>query len=393
MASCPNCGFDLSEAGSCPVCGYGGAERAAPKRSARLWLIVASVVAVVALGGVAYMIVSRSEAGRGAPTANAASAAQEQGAAVAQAAVAPPSTQSPALKADAAPATSSQTTQESTASEATPAGGTRPAYDLVDHTSYPPIDTKEAYVKWMLANTKETEPYLTAKWNRAQIAIGRGDTNSRRVLMAFLLTPRERFVVHGDEPKAYADTAIPIGFGQTISGPHIVIRMTNALNPLPEEKVLEVGTGSGYQSAILSQLSNHVYTIEIVKPLSERTNALYEKMTPEFPMYQNIRRRNSDGYFGWPSDAPFERIIVTAAIDHIPPELIKELSPGGIMVIPVGPPTGQTVLKITKFVNPDGTIRLEREDIYHGQAKKTFVPFTDSSGGRHSLQRDGSGGQ
>jgi len=210
--------------------------------------------------------------------------------------------------------------------------------------------------------------------------------------MAFLLTPRERFVVRGDEPRAYADAAIPIGYGQTISGPHIVIRMTNAINPKPEERVLEVGTGSGYQSAILSQLSNHVYTIEIVKPLYERTSSLYDSMSNEFPMYRNIHRRNADGYYGWPSDGPFDRIIVTAAIDHIPPELLKELTPGGIMVIPVGPPTGQTVLKITKYLEPDGSIRLTREDIYHGQSKKTFVPFTAEGGGVHSMKTDSGGG-
>jgi len=207
------------------------------------------------------------------------------------------------------------------------------------------------------------------------------------------MTPRENFVRSYNKPRSYADAAIPIGYGQTISGPHIVIRMTDALDPQPEQRVLEIGTGSGYQSAILSQLSNHVYTIEIVEPLYRETDLLYTSLSSGFPMYGNIARKNSDGYFGWPQAAPFDRIIVTAAIDHIPPDLLKELAPSGVMVIPVGPPSGQVVLKITKVQNPDGTFRLEREDIYHGQAKKIFVPFTAEGGGVHSLSTDRDSGQ
>jgi len=95
----------------------------------------------------------------------------------------------------------------------------------------------------------------------------------------------------------------------------------------------------------------------------------------------------ADGYYGWPEFAPFDKIIVTTGTDHIPPELLKELNPGGVMIIPVGPPTGQTILKITKEVDKDGSVRLTREDIYHGTAKDIFVPFTAAGGGIHTMSK------
>ena len=125
--------------------------------------------------------------------------------------------------------------------------------------------------------------------------------------------------------------------------------------------------------------------VEIVRPLAEQTNEIYLQHTPELPQLANIHRRAADGYYGWPRYAPFDRIIVTTGIDHIPPILLQELKPGGIMVIPVGPPTGQVVLKITKSVGPDGNIHITREDIYHGTRKEIFVPFTAASGGTHNI--------
>ena len=264
-----------------------------------------------------------------------------------------------------------------------------PAYDITKRTAYPPLTSEKAYIAWMLAHYPgEQEKFLKERWARATLALERGHIRHERILMGFLLTPREWFVRAANINRAYENVAMPIGYGQTISGPDLVARMTDYLNLQPEQRVLEIGTGSGFQSAFLSELSNHVYTIEIVKPLAEETNAIYVAHTPEMPEYANIHRRIADGYYGWRENAPFDRIIVTCGIDHIPPDLIKELAPDGIMVIPIGPPSGQTILKITKHVGKDGHITLTRDDIYHGMAKDIFVPFTAVGGGVHSLNTD-----
>ena len=162
--------------------------------------------------------------------------------------------------------------------------------------------------------------------------------------------------------------------------------MTDYLDPQPGQKVLEIGTGSGYQSAVLSELSNHVYTIEIVDPLARETDAIYRAHEAKYPEFRNIHRKIDDGYYGWPEHAPFDRIIVTCGIDHVPPELLRELAPEGIMVIPVGPPSGQTILRIVKHVDADGTVSLDREDIFQGKRRQIFVPFTSKDGGLHVVE-------
>ena len=242
----------------------------------------------------------------------------------------------------------------------------------------------------MLAHTSEEEKYVRERWDRAQIIIQMGYLKNDRTIEGFLRTPREYFCRERNLDSVYTFHALAIGYGQTISGPNLVSNMTENLNLLPEHKVLEIGTGSGYQSAFLSELSNHVYTIEIVKPLADETDAIYRKHEQLYPEYGNIQRVNADGYYGWEEHAPFDRIIVTCGIDHIPPPLLSQLAPGGIMVIPVGPPSGQTVLKITKKVADDGTVSLDREDIYHGKREGgvKFVPFTSDEGGIHSMSTE-----
>ena len=263
-----------------------------------------------------------------------------------------------------------------------------PAYDITKRIGSPPLTSENAYVSWMLAHYPgEQAKFLRERWARAAFAVEHGHIRSERILAGFLLTPREWFVRPFNNRRAYANVAMPIGYGQTISGPDLVARMTDRLDPLPGQRVLEVGTGSGYQSAFLSEISDHVYTIEIVKPLAEETNAIYLAHTSEMPEYSNIHRRIADGYYGWREHAPFDRIIVTCGIDHIPPDLIHELAPNGIMLIPIGPPSGQTILKITKHIGMDGRVTLTREDIYHG-TKDIFVPFTAAGGGVHSLAAD-----
>ncbi len=260
----------------------------------------------------------------------------------------------------------------------------QPVYDITKRTELPPLTSEDAYVQWMLAHTQQQEKFLRQRWERATIAVAHHLIIHRSVLMAFLLTPREWFVRSYNLKNTYENSALPIGYGQTISGPDLVAHMTDALSPKPDQRILEIGTGSGYQSAVLSQLSNYVYTIEIVRPLAEQTNQIYLDHTKTMPEYANIHRRLADGYYGWSAYAPFDRIIVTTGIDHIPPELLKELKPNGIMVIPIGPPSGQTILKITKTVDKAGNVHLTREDIYHG-IKDIFVPFTAAGGGTHDL--------
>ena len=152
-----------------------------------------------------------------------------------------------------------------------------------------------------------------------------------RVLNAMRQVPRERFVPPDVAPVAYADQPLPIGYGQTISQPYIVAYMSEALHVTENAKVLEIGTGSGYQAAVLGELAREVYTIEIVPELAERARATLEGLG-----YSNVHVRAGDGYLGWPEQAPFDAIMVTAAPDHVPQPLVDQLALGGRLVIPVG---------------------------------------------------------
>ncbi len=152
------------------------------------------------------------------------------------------------------------------------------------------------------------------------------------VLNAMRTVPRHRFVPDDLQGQAYDDNPLPIGYGQTISQPYIVALMTEALALEPDDVVLEIGTGSGYQAAVLSGLAAQVYTIEIVGALADQAAELLAAMG-----YHNVTVRHADGYFGWEEHAPFDAIIVTAAPDHIPPPLQAQLADGGRLVIPVGP--------------------------------------------------------
>jgi protein-L-isoaspartate(D-aspartate) O-methyltransferase len=194
----------------------------------------------------------------------------------------------------------------------------------------------------------------------------RGVTDAR-VLEAMRTVPRERFVPPELLPQAYDDGPLPIGAGQTISQPYIVAYMTEALKVQPSHKVLEVGTGSGYQAAVLSQLVREVYTIEIVPELAARAEALLRSLGRT-----NVHVRAGDGYAGWPEQAPFDRVIVTAAPEEIPRPLIEQLAEGGLLVAPVGPrsaPQWMTVVEKT------GKGVVERRTI-----PVQFVPFTRAPG-------------
>jgi protein-L-isoaspartate(D-aspartate) O-methyltransferase len=152
-----------------------------------------------------------------------------------------------------------------------------------------------------------------------------------RVLAAMRKVPRHLFVPPDERSLAYDDTPLPIGYNQTISQPYVVAFMTEALELKPQDRVLEIGTGSGYQAAVLAELVREVYTVEIVVPLARQAEERLRQMG-----YANVHVRSGDGYRGWPQAAPFEAIMVTAAPDHVPPPLVEQLREGGRLVLPLG---------------------------------------------------------
>lgn len=171
---------------------------------------------------------------------------------------------------------------------------------------------------------------------------GRGISDSR-ILRVMGSVPREKFVPKELRNSAYDDRPLPIGYGQTISQPFIVAFMTEQLQPKKSQRVLEIGTGSGYQAAVLSELVAEVYTIEIVRPLAQRAEAVLRELG-----YKNVQVKAGDGYKGWAEHAPFDAIIVTAAPDHVPPPLVEQLREGGRMVIPVGKSGSQELYLLEK---------------------------------------------
>jgi protein-L-isoaspartate(D-aspartate) O-methyltransferase len=245
-----------------------------------------------------------------------------------------------------------------------------------------PQTPRDAFVAWMQQNRGEDPQFLRQRWERFEALVANRDVVDDRDKRAFLLTPREDFVLPSNRDRAYDHAFLDIGFGVTISGPHLVGRMTTSLDVALGDKVLEIGTGSGYQSAYLSHLTDKVWTIEIVRQLAERTRGIYDSLIAAgYGEFKAITSKSADGYYGWEDASPFDKIIVTCGVDHIPPPLLQQLKPGGIMVIPIGPPGAQHVLKVTKDQAADGSMRVARSDIYNGKIVP-FVPLTKLDGDR-----------
>jgi len=191
---------------------------------------------------------------------------------------------------------------------------------------------------------------LREKMVSSQI-LGRG-ISDKKVLTAMSQVPRHRFVPRDLVARAYADHPLPIGQGQTISQPYVVALMTESLGIKGSERVLEIGTGSGYQAAILATVAKDIYTIEIKEKLYNTASQTLRSMG-----YTEVKTRHGDGYFGWPDAAPFDCIMITAAIDHIPPPLLKQLKDGGRLILPLGNPFSYQNLSLVTKHGTDYTVR------------------------------------
>jgi protein-L-isoaspartate(D-aspartate) O-methyltransferase len=199
-----------------------------------------------------------------------------------------------------------------------------------------------------------------------RLGLTEGEVISEKVLEAMGATKRHLFVPERFRPFAYDDRPVPIGHGQTISQPFIVALMTHLVHVEPGDTVLEIGTGSGYQAAILARLVKQVCTIEIVRPLGEEAAERLKKLG-----YANVRVRIGDGYKGWPDCGPFDAVVVTAALGHVPPPLIEQLKVGGRLVMPVGEPGASQNLTVVEKTGPGKTRT-------HDFGLVRFVPFTRS---------------
>ncbi len=224
-----------------------------------------------------------------------------------------------------------------------------------------------AAIAWLLLaelTAGLADEFAAARERMVKVQIeARGITNAA-TLAALRKVPRHEFVPAAARAEAYADRPLPIGHGQTISQPYIVAHMTELAGLKPGDKALEIGTGSGYQAAVLAEITPNVFTIEIIEPLAASARERLQRLG-----YDSVRVKFADGYFGWPEHAPFDAIVVTAAADHVPPPLVEQLKPGGRIVIPLGSAFFSQMLVV---VEKDATGKLTTRQI----EPVVFVPLT-----------------
>jgi protein-L-isoaspartate(D-aspartate) O-methyltransferase len=226
-----------------------------------------------------------------------------------------------------------------------------------------PIPTKDTPPS-PLPTASDTDPFAALREEMVQSGIIDWGVDDETVIAAMRAVPRHEFVPEEYRNQAYENHPLPIGLGQTISQPYIVAKMTEAIEVSPGDSVLEIGTGSGYQAAVLAEVVDQVYTVEIIGDLLDRASKTHERLG-----YTNISALHTDGYFGWEEHAPYEAIIVTAAPDHVPIPLIQQLEIGGRMIIPVGPVGGFQRLWLI--------IRISEEEVQTiDLGGVSFVPLT-----------------
>lgn len=226
----------------------------------------------------------------------------------------------------------------------------------------------------LISTAQARDPYEAARNELVETAIVANGVKDPRVIAAIRNTPRHEFVAANQRQQAYFDMALPIGEDQTISSPFIVAYMTESLLPKPSDKVLEIGTGSGYQAAVLSPLVKEVFSIEIKEPLGRKAARTLKRLN-----YNNVHTKVGDGYLGWPQYAPFDKIIVTCSPENVPKPLVDQLKEGGLMVIPVGERYQQTLVLFTK---KDG--KLESQPL----RPTLFVPMTGEAEARRQVKPD-----
>ncbi len=220
----------------------------------------------------------------------------------------------------------------------------------------------------ILYSQHNPEAYRTERERMVNRQIADRGIRQQATLDAMKKVPRHLFVPPTQTGNAYRDSPLPIGYGQTISQPYIVAFMTEIVEPESDHVVLEIGTGSGYQAAVLAEIVNEVYTIEIIPELAESSTRLFDELD-----YKNIHVKTGDGYYGWEEAGPFDAIVVTAAAEYIPPPLIAQLKDGGKMIIPVGTPFFVQQLMLVE--------KKEGKTTTKNLMPVRFVPFTRSKEG------------
>jgi len=235
------------------------------------------------------------------------------------------------------------------------------------------LRSRRAFIEFLAQARGENPEFLGQRWDLVQTLVQSGHLWNRADIEACLLTPREEFIPEARRDRTYKPVPIDIGQGGVISDPLVIARMNSELNLKAGERVLEIGTGSGYQAAYLSHLTDQVFTVEVVQVLHERAKGVLDGLAARgYGSYRAIQLKHGDGYFGW----SFDKIIVMCGIDHIPPSLLRQLRPDGVMLVPVGPPGAQQILRIRKTIGEDGETTVSRTSLLGGRTFRFMTLVT-----------------